>query len=315
MKNICGLPESVGNNWKAKAASLLLLVMALTAQAKLNVVATLPDFGSIAESIGGDKVKVTSIARGAEDPHFVDARPSFIRVLNQADILIEGGAELEIGWLPPLVNGARNSKIVGNAPGHVILSTGLPLLEVPTTAVDRSQGDVHPGGNPHYWLDPANAKPIAARLAEIFTQLDAANAAEYAANLKKFNAALDEKLTAWMKQLEPFKGVKVVTYHKSFDYLLKRFGFELVATLEPKPGLEPSPTHLSTLIPRMKSEGVKLILIETFRPRRTPERVATDTGAKLLVLPSSVGGAPEAKDYFSLFDHDVAQIAKALGGK
>lgn len=293
--------------------ALSLFTLALAAQAKLNVVATLPDFGSIAESIGGDKVKVTSIARGAEDPHFVDARPSFIRVLNQADVLIEGGAELEIGWLPPLVTGARNSKIVGNTPGHVILSTGVPLLEVPTTAVDRSQGDVHPGGNPHYWLDPVNAKPMAARLAEAFTQLDPANAAEYAANLKKFNAALDEKLTAWTKQLEPFKGTKVVTYHKSFDYLLKRFGLELVATLEPKPGLEPSPTHLRTLIPRMKSEGVKLILIETFRPRRTPERVAADTGAKLLVLPASVGGGPEAKDYFRLFDHDVAQIAKALG--
>lgn len=295
------------------AAALLLGVLA--GQAKLNVVATLPDFGSIAESIGGDKIKVTSIARGAEDPHFVDARPSLIRVLNQADVLIEGGADLEIGWLPPLVSGARNSKIVGTAPGHVILSRGLTLLEVPNAPVDRSQGDVHPGGNPHYWLDPANAKPMAARLAEVFSQLDAANASYYAANLKQFNAALDDKLTAWMKQLEPFKGTKVVTYHKSFDYLLKRFGFELVGTLEPRPGLEPSPTHISGLIPRMKSDGVKLVIIETFRPRRTPERVANDAGAKLLVLPSSVGGVPQTKDYFGLLDYDVAQIAKALGAK
>jgi zinc/manganese transport system substrate-binding protein len=174
---------------------------------------------------------------------------------------------------------------------------------------------VHPGGNPHYWLDPANAKPMAARLAEVFSQLDAANASHYAANLKQFNAALDDKLAAWMKQLEPFKGTKVVTYHKSFDYLLKRFGFELAGTLEPRPGLEPSPTHISGLIPRMKSDGVKLVVIETFRPRRTPERVANDAGAKLLVLPSSVGGVPQVKDYFALIDHDVAQIAKALAVK
>jgi zinc/manganese transport system substrate-binding protein len=302
-------------NMKRLLITVALLLGVMAAQAKLNVVTTLPDFGSIAESIGGDKIKVTSIARGAEDPHFVDARPSFIRVLNQADVLIEGGADLEIGWLPPLVNGARNKKIVGDAPGHVILSRGLTLLGVPNAPVDRSQGDVHPGGNPHYWLDPANAKPMAARLAEVFSQLDAANASHYAANLKQFNTALDAKLVAWTKQLEPFKGTKVVTYHKSFDYLLKRFGFELAGTLEPRPGLEPSPTHISGLIPRMKSEGVKLVIIETFRPRRTPERVANDAGAKLLVLPSSVGGVPQAKDYFGLLDHDVAQVAKALAVK
>jgi zinc/manganese transport system substrate-binding protein len=291
---------------------LSLVVCALAAQAKLNVVATLTDFASIAEAIGGDKVKVTSIARGAEDPHFVDARPSFIRVLNQADVLIEGGADLEIGWLPPLVNNARNKKILGDAPGHIVMSRGLSLLEVPTAPVDRSQGDVHPGGNPHYWLDPINGKPMASRIAEVFSKLDAANASYYAANLRKFTAALDDKVEVWKKQLQPFAGTKVVTYHKSFDYLLQRFQFELVGTLEPKPGLEPSPTHISSLVPRMKTEGVKLILIETFRPRRTPERVANDTGAKLLVLPGSVAGTPRATDYFALFDHNVAELAAAL---
>src|SRR6266705_5501778 len=148
----------------------------LPAQAKLNVVATLPDYGAIAEAIGGDKVKVTSIARGTEDPHFVDARPSFIRVLNQADVLIEGGAELEVGWLPPLVNGARNAKILSDAPGHLILSRGIRLLEVPTGPVDRSMGDVHPFGNPHFSIDPANGKIIAARLAETFSTLDPGSA-------------------------------------------------------------------------------------------------------------------------------------------
>ena len=292
--------------------TLALFALALSVQAKLNVVATLPDFGSIAESIGGDRIKVTSIARGSEDAHFVDARPSFIRVLNQADVLIEGGAELEIGWLPPLVNAARNGKILSDAPGHVILSRGLQLLDVPSGPVDRSMGDVHPGGNPHYWLDPVNARPMAARLAEVFSQLDAANASYYAENLKKFTATLDGKLTEWAKQLEPFKGTKVVTYHKSFDYLLKRYGLELTGTLEPKPGIEPSPTHINALVPRMKAQGVKLILIEGFRSRRTAERVASETGAKLLVLPVSVGATPQVKDYFSLLDSDLSQIVAAL---
>jgi zinc/manganese transport system substrate-binding protein len=292
--------------------ALVLFVPAFVAQAKLNVVATLPDFGSIAEQIGGDRIEVTSIARGTEDLHFVDARPSYIRVLNKADVLLESGAEMEIGWLPPLVNGARNSKILGDAPGRIILSRGISLLDIPAGPVDRSMGDVHPLGNPHYWLAPENAKIIAMRLAEVFSQLDPKNADVYKENLAKFNNALDKKIAEWVKQMEPFKGTKVVTYHKSFDYFLKRFGLELAGTLEPKPGIEPSPTHISALIPRMKSEGVKLVLIEGFRPRRTPEHVAQQAGAKLLVLPAAVGGSPQAKDYFSLLDYDVSQIVSAL---
>ncbi|HXJ72592.1 MAG TPA: zinc ABC transporter substrate-binding protein, partial [Candidatus Dormibacteraeota bacterium] len=159
---------------KSILAALHLFALALAAQAKLNVVATMPDFGALAQEIGGDKVKITSIARGTEDPHFVDAKPSFIVKLNHADLLIEGGAELEIGWLPPLVNGARNSKILGDAPGHVILSRGIRLLEVPTGPVDRSMGDVHPLGNPHFWLDPENGKIMAGTLAETFSKLDPA---------------------------------------------------------------------------------------------------------------------------------------------
>src|SRR6266850_2044831 len=184
---------------KRTAYSLLasMLLLPAAALAKLNVVATLPDYGSIAQAIGGDKIKVTTIARGTEDQHFVDARPSFVRVLNQADVLIEGGAELEVGWLPPLVNGARNGKILSDAPGHVVLSRSIQLLEVPTSPVERSMGDVHPFGNPHFSLDPANGKIIAARLAETFSQLDPANAAYYRDNLKKFNGRLDKKLTEW----------------------------------------------------------------------------------------------------------------------
>src|SRR5438093_9418113 len=300
------------NFMKSKLLLLAVVLFTATAQAKLNVVATLPDFGAIAEEVGGDKVKVSSIARGTEDQHFVDARPSYVRVLNQADVLIEGGAELEVGWLPPLVNGARNSKILSDAPGHLILSRGIRLLEVPTSPVDRSMGDVHPFGNPHFTLDPANGKIIANALAETFSRLDPANAAYFRANLQKFNERLDKKLAEWTRLLEPYRGSKVVTYHKSFDYVLERFGLVLAGTIEPKPGIEPSPSYINGLIPRLKSAGVKLVLIEPFRPHKTPEYVAQAIGAKLLIVPEKVGGNEKVKDYFSLFDYDVAEIAAAL---
>ena len=285
---------------------------ALAAQAKLNVVASLPDFAAIAQEIGGDKIKVTSIARGTEDPHFVDAKPSYIRLLNQADMLLEGGAELEIGWLPPLVNNARNEKILGDAPGHVILSRGIRLLEVPTGPVDRSQGDVHPLGNPHYWLDPGNGKIIAQTLADAFSKVDSANAAFYEANRKTFAEKLDRKSAEWTKALEPYKGTKVVTYHKSLTYFLERFGLEAVGTIEPRPGIEPSPSYVNTLIPKLKSAGVKLVLVEPFRPRKTPTAVAQAIGAKLVLLPAAVNGNEKAKDYLSLFDYNVSATVAAL---
>src|SRR2546427_3114114 len=285
---------------------------ALPAQAKLNVVATLPDFGSIAQAVGGDKVKITSIARGTEDQHFVDARPSFVRVLNQADVLIEGGAELEIGWLPPLVNGASNGKILSDAPGHLILSRGIRLLEVPTSPVDRSMGDVHPFGNPHFSIDPANGKIMANSIAATLGKVDPANAAYYEANRDAFIKRLDAKLAEWDKLMKPFQGTKVVTYHKSFDYFIEHFGLELAGTIEPKPGIQPSPKHISALIPRAQDQGVKLIMVESFRPRKTPEYVAKAAGAKLLLLAGSVDANEKVKDYFDLFDYDVAQIVEAL---
>src|SRR3954470_9638058 len=281
------------------------LLAAVNAQAKINVVATLADFGSIAEQIGGDKVKVTSLARGTEDPHFVDARPNHIVTLNKADVLLEGGAELEIGWLPPLLNGARNAKILTGGRGHVVMSDGIRLLEVPLTPVDRSMGDVHPLGNPHYWLDPENGKIMAAHLAEVFSSLDNKNAATYRANLAAFNQRVTAKEAEWMKAMQPYRGTKIVTYHKSFEYFAQRFGLEVLGQLEPKPGIEPSPTHINTLIPRAKEAGVKLLVVEPYRPRKTPEYVAHTIGAKLLLLPEKVGGNPQTKDYISLFDYEI----------
>ncbi len=290
----------------------LLLAALASAHAKLNVVATLPDYGAIAEEIGGDMVKVTSLAKGTEDPHFIDARPSFLRILNQADVLLEGGAEMEIGWLPALVNNARNPKILGDAPRHVLMAQGIPLLDVPSVPVDRSMGDVHPAGNPHFAHDPANGRIMAAHLVEVFSKLDAANALLYQANLKKFNERLDQKLAEWARLMEPFRGTKVVTYHKSYEYFAARFGLEIVGQIEPKPGIEPSPTHINALIPRMKEAGAKLVLIEPNRPRKTPQYVADAIGAKLVIVPGMVGGHEKIKDYFSLFDYDVAQITAAL---
>jgi zinc/manganese transport system substrate-binding protein len=282
------------------------------AQAKLNVVATMTDFAAIAQEIGGDKVSVTSLAKGTEDPHFADARPSFASLLNKADILLEGGAELEIGWITPVLNNARNAKILPGGPNNLRMSNGVRLLEVPTGPIDRSMGDVHPAGNPHYYLDPANGAIMAEQITEAFCRLDTTNAEFYRQNLRRFKERLEKKMAEWTEQLKPYRGTKVLTYHKSYEYFTERFGLEVVGQLQPKPGIEPSPTHVNALIPRAKEQGVKLILIEPFRPRQKADFVAKAVGAKLLVLPDRVGGNSEATDFFTRFDYLVDQIAKAL---
>jgi zinc/manganese transport system substrate-binding protein len=210
------------------------------------------------------------------------------------------------------VNSARNGKIVTSARGRVVMSDGIRLLEVPTTPVDRSMGDVHPLGNPHFWLDPENARVMAAHLTEVLSNLDSKDAEYFRANLKQFDARVAQQLAAWEKLLEPYRGTKVITYHKSFEYFAQRFGLDVVGQLEPKPGIEPSPTHINSLVPRAKEAGVKLVIIEPYRPRRTAEHVANLIGAKLLILPEKVGGNPQAKDLFTLLDYDISQIVSAL---
>lgn len=287
---------------------------ASVAHAKLNVVATTSDLGAIAREIGKDKVEVTSLAKPTEDPHFVDAKPSFIVKLNKADMLIDGGLHLEIGWLPNLVVGARNKKILAGENGYLVASAGVPIIEVPTTA-DRAMGDVHPMGNPHFMLDPINGKIVAAHICDRLCQIDAANCAYYKDNLKDFTKRLDQKLSEWQKALEPFRGSKIVTYHKTFPYFANRFNLNVVGSLEPKPGIPPSPTHINSLIPMMKNGGVKLIFIEPFRERKTPEFAASQTGAKIVVFPIMVGGQKETDDYLSLFDYTINQIVSALKTK
>ena len=289
----------------------LFLTLSLTAQAKLAVVATLPDFGDLAQRIGGDAVTVTTLVKSGEDPHFIVPKPSYIRALNRADLLIEGGADLESGWLPPLVANARNAKIMPGNPGRLALVGAVEILDIPTGPLDRSAGDVHPKGNPHFWLDPANGKRIAAAIATALSQLDPAGADGFKQRLAAFDAELDSKSAAWTQALQPFAGTKVVTYHKSFDYLLRHFGFVLAGTIEPKPGIEPSAAHIADLTARIKAQGVKLILTEAYRPRKTAEQLASAAGAKLVVLPDKSGEAP-ATGYLQLFDTQVAEITKAL---
>jgi ABC-type Zn uptake system ZnuABC Zn-binding protein ZnuA len=278
---------------------------------KIQVVATTPDFASIARAVGGDRVEVTALARPTEDPHFVDAKPSYILRLNKADMLIEGGAALEAGWLPPLLDSARNPRIALGTPGRVVASQGISLLEVPAV-LDRSMGDVHPYGNPHYLLDPVNAETVAQTIADALCGVDHEHCDGYADRARQFRAAIDAKLPQWQSALSAARGQKVVTYHKDFDYLARRFGLDVVDTLEPKPGIPPSPTHLTELIPKMKAQGVRLIIVEPNREQRNPEFVAEKSGARILLLPIMPGGG-EAVDYIGLIDYDVQQLQRALG--
>lgn len=281
---------------------------------KLSVVATTPDLAALARVIGGDAVEVKALAKPTEDPHYVDAKPSHIVTLNRADVLIEGGAELELGWLPPLLESTRNDKIAAGAPGRIVASQGISMLEVPTT-FDRSRGDVHPYGNPHFLLDPLNVKLIAAQMAEHFAMLDPEAAGLFKANLKTFDTALDAKLTQWQKELAPYRGAKIVTYHQDFVYLANRFNLEVIATLEPKPGIAPSPAHLAQVIATMKAANARVILVQPYQNRKTAETVARQTNAVVLDIGQQPGALKNTDTYFELMDYMVGALATALGGQ
>jgi zinc/manganese transport system substrate-binding protein len=278
---------------------------------KLNVVTTTPDLGALAREIGGDRVDVKSLAKPTEDPHFVDAKPSHIVTLNRADVLVEGGAELEQGWMPPLLDNARNSKIAVGAPGRVTASTGIRMLEVPST-LDRSRGDVHALGNPHFLIDPKNAEIVATNIADHLTQVDPAGAATYAANLKKFKAEVEGKTAEWEKMLAPYKGAKVVTYHNDFPYFAERFGLTVLQTLEPKPGIAPSPAHLAEVIGAMKSQGGHVLLVQPYQNRKTAETVARQTNAQVLDVSQQPGALKNTDTYVALMDNLVTTIANGL---
>lgn len=290
------------------------LCLAQTCEAKLNVVVTTADLASIVKEIGGNQVEITTLARPTEDPHFVDARPSFIARLNKADALVEGGAELEVGWLPPLLEGSRNPRIATGAPGRIACNEGVHMLEVPTS-LDRSKGDIHAAGNPHYLMDPANAKIVATHIADAFTKLDSAAAEVYRANLKRFGDTVDARLHDWVKALSPFKGQRIVSYHNSWPYFAERFGLKIDLFLEPKPGIPPTPAHLAGVIAKMKEEKVRVIFVEPFLNRKTAETVARNAGATALDVTQCPGGVKGTEGgYVQLFDYLVNSLATALAG-
>ncbi len=294
---------------------LLWFAVAAQAQAKLSVVATTPDLGALAHEIGGDKVEITTLAGRTEDPHFVDAKPSFIVKLNHADALLEGGAELEAGWLPPLLEAARNPKLAPGTPGRIVCNQGIQLLEVPNT-LDRSKGDIHAAGNPHYSIDPVNAKIICEHIAESFCQIDSRNCATYRANLKRFSDQIDVKLPQWQKMLEPFQGQHIVAYHNSWPYFSQRFGVKVDLFLEPKPGIPPTPTHLAEVLTKMKEEKIHVIFLEPHLNRRTAETVARNTDAVVVDVSHFPGAIKETDgSYIQLLDYLVTSVAKALAGQ
>jgi zinc/manganese transport system substrate-binding protein len=288
-----------------------ILGCALSSQAKIKVVATLPDLGALAREVGGDKVDVSILAKPTEDSHFVDARPSFVVQLRDADVLIDGGAELEIGWLPPLLQNARNPKIDVGKPGRVQASQGVRLMNAPAGA-DRSAGDVHALGNPHFVIDPIIAKTVAANIARALTMVDEKNTLVYDANLKKFEATINAKLQEWGAALLPFKGQSIVAYHDSWPYFAHRFGVNIDVFLEPKPGIPPSPSHLAGVIEKMKAQKIKAIIVEPFHDRKIAEKVASASGAKVVDFAQYPGGLPGTDSYVKLIDKLVANLSAAL---
>ena len=314
----------------------------------LSVVTTTPDSKSIAEQIGGERVQVFSLAHGRQDPHFVEAKPSLMMKARRADLFIRIGLDLEIGYERLILEGSRNRKIRYGEPGHLDCSTGVMRLEIPTSKVDRAEGDIHPFGNPHYWLDPLNAAIMAKTIQERLSQIDPAHDLEYQENFKQFREKIygllyGEKLVreaggeqlaradrdgklweflearsgtgdleGWRGMLAPFRGRRIITYHRSWPYFLHRFELIEAETLEPKPGIPPSPGHILNVIKKMKDEKIDVVLMEVFYDEKPARLVAGKTGARVVKVANSVGGTREAQDYFMLIDSIVRNLSAAM---
>lgn len=324
-----------------RICAVLTLALACAAGAgasePLRIVATTADIADLARRIAGDRAVVSSICTGTEDPHYLTAKPGFIARARTADLWIAVGLELESAWELPVLNGSRNRNIQPGADGYLDLSKSVELLDVPRGPLSRAMGDVHPGGNPHYWLDPLNGRRMAEAIAERLARLRPDQAGEFYAHLAEFRNALDERmfgaealkggkaetlwkrharcegiahLGGWAAQLAPLRGKGLVTYHKSWIYFAHRFGLHVVGELEPKPGVPPTAAHLADLVAAMKAEQVNLILQEPFYSAKAAEQVAAKTGARVVVVANSVGGQPEATDYLALMDRIVDELSK-----
>ena len=278
-----------------------------TALARLEVVTTIPDFGAIAQEVGGPHVRVTALVKPTQDPHFVDAKPSLMVDLNRADLLLITGMELESGWLPPLMTGSRNREIQRGADGYLDCSTLIKPMEV--RAPDRAKGDIHPGGNPHYWTDPRNALAIARGIARRLIRLDASHEKDIRQRLQIFVEKLQARMADWKRRLAPHRGTRVVVYHESWIYFLDWAGFVRAGALEPKPGIPPKPSHVAALIKRVKNQDVKYVIQESFYPTNLSRIFARKSGAALRVLPTMVGAAG-THTYFDVIERLVAALTR-----
>jgi zinc/manganese transport system substrate-binding protein len=284
----------------------------LFAADKLKVVTTTEDPASITREVGGDRVTVTSIGKGYQDPHFIEPKPSFLLLLKNADLLEVIGMELEIGWLPPLLDQSRNNNIRPGQNGYLDLSLGVEILDRPTGTINRSMGDVHPLGNPHYWLDPANAVRMAIEITNKLAELRPADAAYFSQRLQSFKVRMNDANKRWMAEMAPYRGAKVVDYHPSLPNFARHFALQIVGTIEPKPGIPPSPSHTLEIINLIKDQKIKAILMEPYFDRKTPDFIGERTGSKVVVMYPSVGGKAGLDDYFKLFDYDLNELIKAL---
>ncbi|PYQ57532.1 MAG: zinc ABC transporter substrate-binding protein [Acidobacteria bacterium] len=284
----------------------------LFAANKIKVVSATEDPASITREIGGDRVEVTSIGKGYQDPHFIEPKPSFLLLLKNADLLEVVGLELEIGWLPPLLDQSRNNDIRPGQKGYLDLSLGVEILDRPSGTINRSMGDVHPLGNPHYWLDPANAVRMAIEITNKLTELRPSDGPFFAQRLQNFKVRMNDANKRWVAEMAPFRGAKIVTYHPSWPNFARHFGLDIAGTVEPKPGIPPSPSHTLEIINLIKQQHIKVIVMEPYFDRKTPDFIGEKTGAKVVVLYPSVAGKAGLDDYFKLFDYDLNELTKAL---
>jgi zinc/manganese transport system substrate-binding protein len=276
-----------------------------SAQERLKVVGTIPDLVDLARQIGGDHVDATSIAVGYQDPHYVDPKPSFVVKLNQADVFIQVGLDLEIGWLPAILNQSRNAQIQRGGAGWIDASEGIELLQRPTRQLSRAEGDIHIFGNPHYWLDPLNGKIIAAHIAAVFARLRPESAGEFETNLTRFQTRVDEALVGWLERMRPYRGRRVIAYHNSWPYFERRFGIEIAGFVEPKPGIPPTPRDLVRVIQLMRQDHISTLIHSIYYDDKPSRFVADKAGAQVIVLATSVEGADGVEDYFDLFDYNI----------
>ncbi|RMD97410.1 MAG: zinc ABC transporter substrate-binding protein [Calditrichaeota bacterium] len=308
-----------GSIWTTIVATVAIVVFSLSSvfgrpAKKLRVVTSLPDLASIAQEVGGSHVETFSIAKGYQDPHFVDPKPSYMIKLQKADLFVQVGLDLEIGWVPPLLDGARNPNILPGGKGYVDASKGVPLLEIPVGDPTklRAQGDIHVYGNPHYWLDPLRGKIIADNIYDGLVRLRPEFQADFERNLKQFKQKIDQKTAEWIKRLTPYEGTKIVAYHNSWPYFDERFGFDIVTFVEPKPGIPPTPKQLVSVIKTMLQNDVRVIIISPYYSKKSSELIASKTHAQIVELAGSVGGEPGIKTYFDLFDYDINKLIETF---